>query len=291
MNSADINPYIRFFWTRKVGDDYSEMLWAYDFRLFYCVSGAFIIETEDASFEVVKNTLAIIPPATPYLLKCHPQYGDDHLFCIFNFDMNSRQSDHKMSIRPQPERFFRKEQIISLETTSELARPTVLEGDHSTLDMIKEIEHLFTERPKLYREESGAILKRILTRGLRNIDENTAEPGEIGEITAFIRSHYREPISNISIAKQFKYHPNHLNRIFKAHMGTSLHSYVISYRLKIAKELLIGTDCRVEEVARMSGFDSPSYFSKYFKAEIGLSPTDFRGGKQAHKQTNKVKGS
>ena len=205
--------------------------------------------------------------------------------------MNSRQSDHKMSIRPQPERLFKKEQIISLETTPKLSRPTVLMGDGNTLDMIKEIEHLFSERPKLYREESGAILKRILTRALRNVDENADEPDEIGKITAFIRSHYREPISNISIAKQFKYHPNHLNRIFKAHTGTSLHSYVITYRLKIAKELLIGTDCRIEEVARMSGFDSPSYFSKYFKAEIGLSPTDFRGGKQSHMQKNKVKGS
>ena len=277
MNFTDINPYIRFFWTRKVGEDYSEMLLAYDFRLFYCVSGAFIIETKDSSFEITKNTFAVIPPATPYLLRYHPQYGDNHLFCIFNFDMNSRRNDHKMTIRPQPERLFKKELIISADTPPETERTAVFEGDHSTLDMIKEIERLFSDRPRFYREESGAILKRILTRALRKVTENTtSEPREIGEIMAFIRSHYREPISNISIANQFKYHPNHLNRMFKSHIGTSLHNYIIRYRIKIAKELIIGTDCRVEEIARMSGFESPSYFSKNFKAETGRTPSEFR---------------
>ena len=277
MNFSDINPYIRFFWTRKIGEDYSEHLLAYDFRLFYGLQGKVIIETEGKSFVLVPNSFVVIPPATPYILKCHPDYESEHLFCIFNFDMNCQKSDHKLSIRPQPKHLFKPETVISTDTPQETAQSSLFEGDHRTTDMIKEIERLFSSRPKFYREESGALLKQIITVGMRRlIEKDTETPKEINAVLTFIREHYKEPVTNALIAGQFKYHPNHLNRMFKAHMGTSLHSYIISYRLKIAKELIIGTDCKIEEVAREAGFDSPSYFAKYFRKKYGISPLEYR---------------
>lgn len=277
MKFEDINPYIRFFWTRTVGEDYSDKLLAYDFRIFYGLEGHFILETEGKSFEIVQNTFAIVPPATPYMLKRHPDYEEDHLFAILNFDMNCRRSDHRMTIRPQPIHSFLNELVISTDTPPETEHTVIFEGDRRTEELIKEIGTLFSTRPPLYREESGALLKQIITRAARKMKEETKdEPKEISAILAYIREHYREPITNALVADQFKYHPNHLNRMFKAHMGTSLHNYVISYRLKIAKELLIGTDYRIEEIARASGFDSPSYFAKYFKKKYGASPLEYR---------------
>jgi len=277
MNFADVNPYIRFFWTRKIGEDYSEPLLAYDFRLFYCLDGGMVIEAEGRTFSLTSDSFAVIPPATPYIVRQHPEYGDDHLFCIFNFDMNCDKSDRKLTIRPQPERAFKRELIISTDTPRETNRTTLLEGDSQTAEMIREIERLFSSRPRFYREESGALLKRILTVGARKmVESDTETPKEISAILSFIRECYREPITNALIAEQFKYHPNHLSRMFKAHMGTSLHSYVINYRLKIAREMLTGTDLLIEEISRESGFDSPSYFAKYFKKKYGLTPLEYR---------------
>ena len=277
MKTEDINPYIRFFWTRTVGGDYTEELLAYDFRIFYCLSGCFILEAEGKSLEVHPNTFAIVPPATPYTLKRHPQYGDDHLFCIFNFDMNCRRSDHELSLRPQPLRNFEPSLIISTDSPPETAHTVIFEGDHHTGDLIKEISQLFSTRPRFYREESGALLKQIITRAMRKTSEkNTSGPKIINDIISYIREHYREPITNADIAKHFKYHPNHISRLFKAETGKSLHNYIISYRLKIAKELLVNTDCKIEEAARSAGFESASYFSKYFGREFGESPLKFR---------------
>ena len=277
MNFSDINPYIRFFWTRKIGEDYSEPLLAYDFRLFYGLEGKVIIETEGKSFVLAPNSFVIIPPATPYILKCHPDCEGEHLFSIFNFDMNCERSDCKLSIRPQPKHLFKQETVISTDTPPETAQSALFEGDHRTTDMIRETEKLFAARPKFYREECGALLKQIITVGVRRLIEKDAEiPKEIIEILVFVRERYKEPITNAMIAEQVKYHPNHLNRLFKTHMGTSLHSYIINYRLKIARELLIGTDCKIEDVAREAGFDSPSYFAKYFKKKYGTSPLEYR---------------
>ena len=68
MELCDLNPYIRFCWIRKVGEDYSEPLLAYDFRLFYGLEGEFIIEAEGKIFNVTPNRFVVIPPATPYIL-------------------------------------------------------------------------------------------------------------------------------------------------------------------------------------------------------------------------------
>jgi AraC-like DNA-binding protein len=279
MTFSDINPYIRFFWTRKVGEDYSEPLMAYDFRLFYGVFGEFMIDTEKKTFCVKPNMFVIIPPATPYRLRLHPDFGDDHLFHIFNFDMTCRRKDHKLTIYPQPERMFNPELIISSDTPDETAQSGCYEGDLQTFDMIKEIGRLFSIRPAFYREECSALLKQIITHGIRKQYENDIRhPKEISAILAFIREHYQSSITNASIAKQFQYHPNHLNRVFKKHMGISLHSYVIDYRLKMARELLVGTNYKIEEIARASGFDSPSYFAKYFKKKYGMPPLEYRMG-------------
>ena len=277
MELCDLNPYIRFCWIRKVGEDYSEPLLAYDFRLFYGLEGEFIIEAEGRIFNVTPNRFVVIPPATPYILRLHPDFSDRHLFCIFNFDMNCRRKDHKMSIRPQPVAAFKRELVISEDAPNEMAESTVFEGEHQTADMIREIAELFSKRPELYREEGGALLKQIILRGVRKLHKDSAKRStEISAVLSFIREHYSEPITNELIARQFKYHPNHLNRLFKGEVGTSLHGYIIKYRLKMARELLVGTDLKIEEIARSSGFDSPSYFAKYFRKKYGMTPFEYR---------------
>jgi AraC-like DNA-binding protein len=277
MKFFDVNPYIRFFWTRKVGSDYSEELLAYDFRLIYGLKGIFMLESEGKSFEIGAGTFAVIPPATPYLLKRHSEVEDDHLFCIFNFDMNCRRSDQKLPLTPQSAQNFNKELVISTDTPPETQTTVILEGDHRTDEIIKEITHLFSTRPLLYREECGALLKQLLTHAVRKgMEDDNSEPRILNEILTYIREHYKEPITNASIAQQFKYHPNHINRIFKKHMDTSLHNYVIHYRLKRAKELLVGTDLKIDVIARETGFMSPSYFSKYFRLTFGESPLEYR---------------
>ncbi len=276
MKFCDINPYIRFFWTRTVGEEYSEALLAYDFRIFYCISGSFFVEAEGKSIEIRPHFFAVIPPETPYRLVRASDCGEP-IFHVINFDMSCRRSDHKMTIRPQPKRDFDPQLVISRDCPYELSRTIVLEGNYRTGDLMSEIGRLFASRPSLYREESGALLKQALTIAMRKVcNEGSETPRVINEIIAYIRENYCQPVTNIDIARRFRYHPNHISRLFKEHTGKSLHNYIITYRLKIAKELLVGTDYRIDEIARMSGFDSVSYFTQYFKREFGEPPLRFR---------------
>ena len=51
--------------------------------------------------------------------------------------------------------------------------------------------------------------------------------------------------------------------------------YVRLYRLKKAAELLASGEHQVASVGYMVGFNTPSYFSKCFLAQFGVSPKDF----------------
>jgi AraC-like DNA-binding protein len=51
-------------------------------------------------------------------------------------------------------------------------------------------------------------------------------------------------------------------------------------RVNRAKALLAGTDLSVTEVARTVGFGDPAYFSRHFRASVGLPPRAFRAQQQ-----------
>ena len=60
-------------------------------------------------------------------------------------------------------------------------------------------------------------------------------------------------------------------------VSTSLspNEYIRNHRLKFARELLLDGKHNVTETAYLAGFGTPNYFRDCFRAEYGLSPTDF----------------
>ncbi|MGN6493635.1 MAG: response regulator transcription factor [Agriterribacter sp.] len=55
-------------------------------------------------------------------------------------------------------------------------------------------------------------------------------------------------------------------------------------RLKKAAELLAQGDCRIYEVANMTGFSSQSNFARNFHKQFGMTPTDYMHTKLAERQ-------
>jgi len=52
--------------------------------------------------------------------------------------------------------------------------------------------------------------------------------------------------------------------------------YVQSRRMEMAKRLLINTDRSVSQVASLTGFADPFYFSRLFRKTQGCSPARYR---------------
>ena len=65
---------------------------------------------------------------------------------------------------------------------------------------------------------------------------------------------------------------------FKEEIGMTVMEYVLKTRLVMAKELLRKEKISVTEVAARCGFSGPSYFSRVFKEDTGMTPLAYRKG-------------
>lgn len=98
----------------------------------------------------------------------------------------------------------------------------------------------------------------------------------IREVNQFIQAHLSEDISLTQIAAAVNFHPAYLSRIYKesTHMGLS--EYIGAQRLSTACELLRETHLKVVDIGRRLGFNSATYFTRFFKKHQGVSPQEYR---------------
>jgi AraC-like DNA-binding protein len=68
----------------------------------------------------------------------------------------------------------------------------------------------------------------------------------------------------------------HVAREYKRRTGRTIVERMTEIRLKKSVDYLRGTDMTMREIAEKAGFASAYYFSRVFKREFGISPTQFR---------------
>jgi AraC family transcriptional regulator len=98
----------------------------------------------------------------------------------------------------------------------------------------------------------------------------------IEDVMKYIRQHIHEPLDRERLAAVAGFSIPHFHRVFTAHVGESAISYVRRMRLeRAARKLRMGA-VDITEVALAAGYDSHAAFSKAFKQQFGLSPSEFR---------------
>ena len=55
--------------------------------------------------------------------------------------------------------------------------------------------------------------------------------------------------------------------------------YLTNLRMDKAKELLLTTESSMKEICSMVGYADPNYFSRTFKKNIGVTPTEYKENK------------
>jgi len=98
----------------------------------------------------------------------------------------------------------------------------------------------------------------------------------IEEVKHFIRAHLDEPLHREALAAISGFSVPHFHRVFTACTGESAASYVRRTRLERAGRKLRMGAVDITEVALAAGYDTHAAFSKAFKQQFGLSPSEFR---------------
>ncbi|MBQ7054474.1 MAG: helix-turn-helix transcriptional regulator, partial [Oscillospiraceae bacterium] len=83
-------------------------------------------------------------------------------------------------------------------------------------------------------------------------------------------------LSVTSLAESIDLSEVYFRKLFKAQFDVSPAQYIISVRLKKAKELMRSPFLSLEECALQSGFSSLQYFCRVFKKATGATPGSYR---------------
>jgi len=127
---------------------------------------------------------------------------------------------------------------------------------HRFLDDYRELTELvFDGRSREWERQGMDVVLRIKDFIARNLDAD---------------------LSLTRIAERVSYHPAYLSRLYKQLSGNNLSDDIAEMRLKRAEQLLADKSLKIHEVGNRVGFDSPRYFTKFFKSHTGLTPQDFR---------------
>ena len=120
---------------------------------------------------------------------------------------------------------------------------------------------------------------RMYSRRLGPDGQSQLYSGYAMRALAYIEKHYAQDISVREIAGVVGVSGDHLARQFKQMIGIAPLEYIRRYRLSRAMEML-GQHASVTVVARDVGFGSLAHFSREFKKELGLTPSQYRNQNQ-----------
>lgn len=99
---------------------------------------------------------------------------------------------------------------------------------------------------------------------------------QISAVKAYIREHIDGPLNRDVLAEVAGFSVPHFHRIFTGHVGENIADYVRRVRMERAGRKLRMGAVDITEVALAAGYATHAAFSRAFKQQFGLSPSEFR---------------
>ena len=92
----------------------------------------------------------------------------------------------------------------------------------------------------------------------------------------FFKDNLSRPIDIPTLAAQTGYSYDRFRHIFTQHIGCPPYKYLTEVRVQAAKHLCKTTNNKFTVIAKECGFSTPSRMIQAFKAETGLTPSEYR---------------
>ncbi len=199
------------------------------------------------------GTVLCVPPGVPFVKKSDRGFSD--VLVQTDSFLLEEQLGNEWAVIPD-------DKNSSAETLITLMLRTFLDGDDSYSHRL--LEQLFhTVELLLFHQ----------------LQQEHPRSRQINRMVEIIGSGFTNPEFSLDeIFEGQNYCPNHLRRLFKDKMGCTPVEYLTDLRVSYAKKRLEDTEMQtasVSQIALMSGFRDPCYFSRVFKNKTGVSPAEY----------------
>lgn len=146
-------------------------------------------------------------------------------------------------------------------------------------DIIPLAERLYHD----YRKQTGeyAVLSDLYALLSKTVSEEPyVSPRArrlLAPVVAYLQAHLADPeLSMEGLSQLAGVSEVYLRRVFKRQYGMSPAAFVTARRMALACDLLEQETCSVAEVALRAGYRDGLYFSRLFRKQTGITPTEYR---------------
>ncbi len=221
-------------------------------------------------YEFGENTFFFLPA---YEITTHESIGGDYegFYCDFNFEVLFQNTSHKELFQEFPFLEFNN-------------YPLVVINEKAKRRVVSLLERLLEE----YQEDKNCRIEILRTYLLALFTELTpfveASKPTAADAASLITEQYKKALSKqvynkqkiTDYAEMLSVSPNHLNKCVKKTLGKSAHDLLNEMLLLEAKVLLKQTNLTVTEIAYKIGKNEISDFARFFKAQTGMKPSEYR---------------
>ncbi len=165
--------------------------------------------------------------------------------------------------------------------TLEVGADGYIEKPFSIELLLANISNLFKNKEIAYRQFANSPLSHF-----NSLSFSTTEKVFMEKLHNTIMKHMAEQDLGIdTLTTLLGTSKSTLYRKIKANTGLNTNEYIRLCRLKKAAEMLSTQEYRINEVAYLVGFSSPSYFTTCFQKQFNISPSSFVKDLRAEEHT------
>lgn len=245
-----------------------------DIRLFYVVDGGLFVKKEGSPYSLAKSDLILIGSEEPTEIA---KKGSDI--------KESENTDQRFMLAVLSIDYFR---LCSLQDTFVLKFYVNSQDDtgYKYTQLREQMQNLLMayvaqEAAGSYKETGYfyLILNTLLehfTAQQSGSDSGQDRSEQVMKILHYIHMNYAENLGLNEVAEHLYLSVSSVSRLFQKVTGEKFSVYVKNMRMTHVKRDLEETDHSITKIAVDNGFSTPSALNKIFKAEFGVTPTEYR---------------
>ena len=222
-------------------------------RVLLVTAGCAAMNVNMMPYEVSAGTVLVLPENSYIEVRT---LSDNYNARLVSFSRLAAGMDECLHMRPSGEDFRRLQSYV---------------------DLIWSLVHSCS-----YAADTRDALLTALLADIRHLASAAEQPSSAGGLTArFLSLLNSDSVSDRSVkayADRLCVTPNHLSAVVRQQSGQTVMQLVDARLVLRAKVLLADTSLPIYEVADRLLFADIAAFSRFFRRETGLTPTQYRGG-------------
>ena len=145
-------------------------------------------------------------------------------------------------------------------------------GFHSRKDYMKMVLECagYTALRAWFLQKLEDVCKKVATK-----QEKQSE-SIVSKAKQYINQNFSKELTLDEVSRNVNISPYYFSKLFKEETGENFIEYLTKIRIRHAKELLKNPLLSIKEICVMSGYSDPNYFSRIFKKQERVTPSEYR---------------